>query len=317
MITINRAGSLRVAGLFVFALLLLTGCGTLSRQAMPLPESVAAQLTISDVPFYPQEEYQCGPAALAMALGWSGDAVDPADLAPEIYAPEREGSLQADLIGGARRHGRIAYPISGSGQLLAELAAQRPVIVLINRGLFWYPKWHYALAIGYDQPAGEIILHSGITPHRALSFRVFDNLWERSGRWGLLILPPDTLPVDAEEEKWLAAAVGLERAGQDKAAETAYETALTRWPESFGALIGLGNSRYRQVNLAGAAAAFRQAAAVRPANGLTYNNLAQVLCELGQKEEALAAAKRAVELGGPLKQEFEQTLAEIESKISQ
>jgi len=317
MIPGDWAGNLRVTGPFVFAiLLLLAGCGTISRQAMTLPESSPPQATVADVPFYPQEEYQCGPAALAMALGWSGVAVKPAELTPEVYAPEREGSLQADLIGGARRHGRIAYPISGSEQLLAELAAHRPVIVLVNRGFFWYPEWHYAVAIGYDQPAGEIILHSGVTPHRALSYRVFDNLWQRSGRWGLLVLPPDVLPVNVREEDWLAAAVGLERAGQYEAAATAYKTALTRWPKSFGTLIGLGNSRYQRGELAGAAEAFRRAAAIRPADGLPYNNLAQALFELGREDEAIAAAKAAVERGGPLKKEFEQTLAEIEAKAA-
>lgn len=318
MTMISRGGSRRVAALLLALLLAgLGGCSALTRKAMPLPQSGPDQIMVEDVPFFPQEQYQCGPASLAMTLGWSGISVKPDEIAPEVYSPKRQGSLQAALLGGARRHGRVAYPIFGTGPLLAELAAGRPVIVLFNRSFSWYPKWHYAVAIGYDQPASEIILHSGTTPNKRLSFRVFENLWARSERWGLLVLPPDTLPVNAHEPDWLAAVVGLERVGQWRTAAIAYDTALNRWPQSFGALMGLGNSRYQLDDFEGAASAFRMAARLHPQNGIVYNNLALTLFELGKQSESLSAARQAVSLGGPLKAQFEQTLLEIESQIAQ
>ena len=67
---------------------------------------------VANVPFFAQEELQCGPAALAMTLNWSGIAVQPSDLTPEVFTPDLKGSLQSALIGATRRHGRVAYPIS-------------------------------------------------------------------------------------------------------------------------------------------------------------------------------------------------------------
>ena len=312
MTAIRHAGTGTFAGMLLFGLLLaLSGC-SLHRQAIPWPADAPGRVAIAEVPFFAQEQYQCGPAALAMALGWSGAAVTPDDLVPEVYTPARHGSLQTALIGAARRHGRIAYPFTGTDELLAELAAGHPAIVLVNLSFFWYPKWHYAVAVGYDQPQGEIILHSGTIRHERLSLRVFTNIWSRSTSWGLLVLPPDVLPATAREELWLEAAAGLEQAGQVSAAATAFETSLARWPHSFVAWMGLGNSRYAAGDMAAAAQAYQQAAGIDPQAGAAFNNLAYALWKMGRQEEALAAARQAVALGGPLQASFRKTLAEIE-----
>ncbi len=303
--------------LLLMICLAVSGCGALGKNVRPWPAGAPPRSIVADVPFFPQQQYQCGPAALAMTLRWSGLTIAPEDLAPEVYSPGQRGSLQSALLAGARRHGRIAYPISGMESLLTELAAGHPVIVLMNLSFFWYPKWHYAVAIGFDQPADEIILHSGEVKNERLPLRIFANLWERSENWGLLVLPPEVLPVQAEEEPWLQAAAGLERAGKGSAAITAYETARLRWPASFGAWLGLGNSRYATGDLTGAAAAFKESARLRPTAGAAFNNLAQVLMELGQRDEALAAARQAVALDGPLLEIFKQTLADIEKASGQ
>jgi len=306
----NQVGSLILAGLLLFV---LSGCAS-SLHAIPQPSLKHQQVFLKNVPFYPQQQYQCGPASLAMALGWSGIAVQPDELVQEVFSPSRRGSLQSDLIGAVRRHGRIAYPVSGINTLNVELDAGHPVIVLLNLGFFWYPKWHYAVVVGYDKPAGEIILHSGNNENERLSFRVFNNLWSRSEKWGLLVLPPSQFPAEVQKDTWLEAVLGLERAKQWPAAITAYEMAITLWPESYGAWLGLGNSRYAIGDLDGAASAFRHASQVNQENGIAFNNLAQVLWEIGQHEEALAAARQAIILGGPLVEEFRETLYEIEAR---
>jgi len=306
----NQAGGLIFAGLFLFV---LSGC-VLPQHEIAQPSLEHQQVSLKNVPFYPQEQYQCGPASLAMVLGWSGIAVQPDELVQEVYSPGRHGSLQPDLISAVRRHGRIAYPISGTKTLVAELAAGHPVIVLLNLGFFWYPKWHYAVVVGYDKPAGEIILHSGNIQYKRLSFRIFNNLWTRSKMWGLLVLPPSQFPTEIQEDTWLEAVVGLERAKQSSAAITAYEMTITLWPESYNAWIGLGNSRYAVGDLVGAASAFRQACRLNQKNGIAFNNLAHVLWEMGQPEEALTAARRAISLNGPLLHKFRQTLYEMETR---
>lgn len=137
------------------------------------------------------------------------------------------------------------------------------------------------------------------------------NIWRRGDYWGLLVLPPDQMPVESNEVEWLAAVAGLEKAGQLQAAETGYVTALTRWKASFAAWMGLGNSRYSLHDLDGSAEAFHQATLMQPENGLAFNNLAHVLDEQGKQKAALVAAQRAVDLGGPFLDTFRQTLEEI------
>ena len=305
---------LLVGLLFLALSLVLSGCGILSTRPLLQTPGGPARAMVDDVPFFAQEELQCGPAALAMALNWSGIDVQPSDLTPEVFTPDLKGSLQSALIGATRRHSRVAYAITGSEALLAEVSAGNPVIVLVNLGLSWYPKWHYAVVIGFDREREEIILHSGPTANEHLSSRVFLNIWQRGEYWGLLVLAPDRLPAGGQEGDWLEAVAGLERAGQWQGAEAGYDAALKRWPNSFGAWMGLGNSRYSLHDLAGSAEAFRRATLLQPENGIPFNNLAHVLNLQGKRNEALVAAQRAVDLGGPLLDDFLQTLDEIKNK---
>lgn len=311
-----HAGRGRAFGLLALLSGLMFGCAALptDRELLWQPEREPARVELQRVPFYPQEAYQCGPAALAMAFGWSGLRIDPKALISEVYTPNRRGSLQSALVSAARRHGRVAYPISGMDALLTEVAAGHPVIVLQNLGLAWYPIWHYAVVIGYDLPQGVIILHSGRTARERLSFRTFKNTWARGDSWGLLVLQPTELPATVQEETYLEAVLGLETAGQWRAAVAGYETALARWPKNLGALMGLGNSLHALDELAAAEAAFRKACRLHPTSSPAFNNLAQVLSEQGRREEALEAARRAVALGGSASATFRKTLEEIESR---
>ena len=92
-----------------------------------------------EVPFCAQTGYQCGSAALAMVLQYSGVPATARELQAAVYTPGRKGSLQSGIVTAARRHGRLAYPIQGLDCLLREVAAGNPVIVLQNLGLQWIP----------------------------------------------------------------------------------------------------------------------------------------------------------------------------------
>ena len=154
------------------------------------------------------------------------------------------------------------------------------------------------------------MLRSGTPRRLALSLDTFERTWARSGRWAMLSLPPERLPATASETAYLAAAAALERVAP-AAARHAYESALARWPASAAARIGEGNAAYAMRDLKGAVAAYARAAQDHPGAADAWNNLAQALLELGRRDEALAAARRAVALGGPRADAYRQTLEGI------
>ena len=77
------------AGVFILACALaLPGCAGLWPQTKMLaqgglPAGIPERVELTEVPFYPQKEYQCGPAALATALAASGVEVTPDELVPQ------------------------------------------------------------------------------------------------------------------------------------------------------------------------------------------------------------------------------------------
>ena len=101
-------------------------------------------------------------------------------------------------------------------QLKPELAAGNPVLVLQNLGLPIAPKWHYAVAIGYDVERRDIILRSGTTERLVMPLSTFEHTWARSGYWGMVTLSPGRLPgttTEAVVVDALVAAVGFAIAG--------------------------------------------------------------------------------------------------------
>ncbi len=120
------------------------------------------------------------------------------------------------MLAAARRHGLVSYQLAPRFEdLLRELAAGNPVIVLQNLGIG--DGWHYAVAVGYDYDSGELILRSGTTERQVLAFTVHEMVWKRSGYWAMVALPPQRIPATANEQRWLGAVAALERAGPARA----------------------------------------------------------------------------------------------------
>ncbi|MGH8222737.1 MAG: PA2778 family cysteine peptidase [Woeseiaceae bacterium] len=247
---------------------------------------------------FPQVEYQCGPAALATALAGAGVKVTPEALVSQVYIPERKGSLQIEMMAATRRHGLVAYELAPRFEdLLRELAAGTPVIVLQNLG--FVDGWHYAVAVGYDYERGELVLRSGVTERKVLPFAVHEALWKRSGYWAMVAMPPERIPLTADEARWLAAIAALERTGNARSARAAYRSFLERWPGNLGGAVGLANAHHALGELAEAEKVLRQASLRAPDSVIVLNNLAQTLADLGRPEEALPLIERAAATAGP------------------
>lgn len=301
--------------LLAAAALALGGCAAPGVERAAARPDLPGRVELAATPFFPQEDFLCGPAALATSLSAVGLATVPDALTPEVYVPARQGSLQIEMLAAARRHGAVAYVLPDRlDALLAEVAAGHPVLVLQNMGLDWAPSWHYAVAIGYDLAAGELILRSGTERRQVLTLNTFQYTWNRSQRWAFVALPPGRLPASVDAPGAAEAVAAFARVGSQADGYRAYAAAAARWPEDLVLAIGLGNSAYALGRLAEARSIFESTTRRHPDSGAAFNNLAHVLAELGDYPAARAAARRALEIGGPWREAARATLDQIERR---
>jgi tetratricopeptide (TPR) repeat protein len=297
------------------ALGLLSGCAATQTTALlsATHADLPRQVELKATPFIAQERYQCGPAALAMSLRAAGFAIDADALVPQVYLPQREGSLQVEMLAAGRRNGALSMTIPPRiDALVAELAAGNPVLVFQNLSLPIAPKWHYAVAIGYDLDRRDIILRSGTTERLVMPMSTFEHTWARSGYWGMVTLAPGRLPATAEEAAVVDALIAFEKNSPPAAARQTYALAVRRWPDNLTLALGLGNTAYAAGDRAAAADAFQRASELHPDSGAAFNNLAVALMELGRLTEARAAAEKALRLGAPWRDAALDTLGSIE-----
>lgn len=292
--------------------LALGGCAA---PGVPVADMTSAPLELEDTPFFPQERYQCGPAALATVLSASGVAVAPEALVDEVFLPGRQGSLQAELIAAARRRGRVPYRLPPSQEALAaELAAGRPVLVLQNLGVSAIPRWHYAVVVGMDPVRDAYVLRSGTERRRVTGRGVFLRTWSRSGNWGLVMLGAGELPAGEDPGGYLRALAAVEATGSLALARAGYRAALGRWPGNRLARLGLGNIALAEGQPEAAASHYRALLDGDPDDLVALNNLAEALGRAGRPAEALRYVERALAAAPadhPLRPLLEQTRREL------
>lgn len=269
---------------------LSTGCAINPAWHVESSPSAPGAVLLAHVPFHPQTDYQCGPAALATVLGASGKPTSPESLVTQVYLPGRRGSLQLELVAATRRAGRIPYPVERTPEaLLDELRVGRPVLVLQNLLVRTVPRWHYAVLVGADPARNRMILNSGTQQGLAVRAPTFLRTWDWGGRWGLVALRPGELPARADAAAYLAAVADFETVAGADAAAPAYRAALQRWPRDPRPRLALGNQAYAAGDRVGAARHFRDGLAQAPGDPVLGNNYASVLGELGCRAEARAA----------------------------
>jgi len=182
---------------FFSLLIFFTACSpkSLSRVKASIELNPARAQFLSEVPFFPQKDHHCGPAALASILNFYGKKLSQEEIADSIYLSQLKGTLNLDLLLYAREQGFEAEILNCDlERLKQELSRGHPLIVFLNLGWRFYPIRHYAVMVGYDDIQRAIIVHSGKGENQLVSYKRFLKAWEKMGYWCLLILPPQDNP---------------------------------------------------------------------------------------------------------------------------
>lgn len=291
----------------------LGGCASSPQTRLLLndPPDIPSRVELTEVPFYPQQKYHCGPAALAGIMNYRGVEVVPDQIAELVYVPGLKGSLQVEVVAAARQFDLLPVKLDGRLEsLLRELAAGNPVFVLQNLGLDLYPVWHYEIVVGYDFDQRLMILRSGVRRRITRSFALFEKTWQRAGHWALAVVKTDSIPATASAENYLDAVIGMEQVGRIDGAHNGYQTARRRWPDQLLAHSGFGNTAYALAEFGAAESAYRAALALDPEKAEVWNNLAYAQAQLGRHEAAMESIRRALELD-PDNKNFRDSLSEL------
>lgn len=299
----------------LFLGLFLCGCATSPQTRLLLEDrpDIPPRVELTGVPFFPQQQYHCGPAALAAVINYQGGAVIPDQIAERIYVPELKGSLQVEIVAAARQYDLLPVKLDGRMEsLLRELDAGNPVFMLQNLAIDLFPVWHYEVLIGYDFESREMILRSGTSRRTTRSMVTFEKTWQRADYWALVLVPPERIPSTARAGDFLEAAIGVEQVGRMDVARRAYATAAARWPDNLLAHSGLGNTAYALGDYAAAEAAYREALERAPDKAAIWNNLAYALAQLGRHDASMRAIEQALALE-PGDENFLQSYEELES----
>ena len=151
-------------------------------------------LIIHGVPFFPQEEYQCGPAALATVVNYwykkdgTGRSLTLDEASARTYSPSARGVLGIDLELYAKK---LGFEASGKAARIEDLRQavldQTPVIILVDYGFSIYQRNHFMVITGYAPDF--VIVNSGRKESEIISNGDLEKVWKRAGYWSVTIKP--------------------------------------------------------------------------------------------------------------------------------
>lgn len=284
-----------VARHLLLATAVLAGaCATTAPPKYHYPSSTLISI---DVPFFAQEDLNCGPAALASVLRYYGTDVDVKTLRGQVFSPKAQGSLTIEVGAAPRRYGFVSYPLPQRfDALMQEINARHPVLVLQNLGFSWWPQWHYSTVVGFDPNTDDLLLHSGEIANYRIPRRTFVETWARADYWARVIVPPTKTPASAAPIEYLEAINALEQTGHADEAAKAYIGAAQHFPAhattqlvTANALLNIGQAQKSYPY-------FLSALQLAPANAVAWNNFAYALKRSGCE----ISAQRAIDIASAL-----------------
>jgi ABC-type bacteriocin/lantibiotic exporter with double-glycine peptidase domain len=180
--------------LLSLALALVPACRT-------RPPLLSDQAVVLALPLVQQDElWECGLVAITALAGYYGVELEPArrvELA--ATALEREGLSGAELRAALEAQGFRVFVFEdtlteGATGLYTHVDAGRPPLVMVSDDGELH---HYCLVLGYDPPAGHVVLLDPRRGRVVLPEESFERAWARSSRFTLLAVP--LVPVEPVE----------------------------------------------------------------------------------------------------------------------
>ena len=303
--------------LFIATTFLFQGCAAMYVADHVVPKEPQHQPDdiVLEVPYIEQTDSFCGPSSLAMVANYYGNDITVEEIADVVYTPNRQGSLQIEMVAATRNLGLVPYAMNMDLETLyTELDQERPVIVFQNLSLDIIPKWHYSVVTGRSPDGEKLLLHSGRHQYYRVSRNTFENTWRRGKNWALVAAAPGDLPLSADHKTVINTALDLERVGKHRLAQITYEAAATRWPESFAAHVGLANMHMQLEEPVAASKAYRTALLLDNRSAAAMNNFAYSAYALGCEITAINAASCAMALDKDKTPSIQATLKELTSK---
>src|ERR1700741_153955 len=165
--------------------------GPAGAETRRLEAGVPQAVRLLDVPYVGQTEALCGGAAIAMVLRYWGEPAVRAEDFAALAEPGGSGIRADALVYEGRRRGWTALPMTGTPTIVTDQLSQgRPMVTLLEVGAGVY---HYVGLVAWAN-LGVVLHDPAVAPFRVLSEQAFDDAWVGSGRWALLILPPEHAP---------------------------------------------------------------------------------------------------------------------------
>jgi len=138
------------------------------------------------VPFVKQAPDYCGPAALEAVMAYYGTEMKQADIGKATYNRKMGGVLITDLENFARRNGFATESGIGTLEKVKEfITGGKPVIVLVDLGIWAVKRPHYLVLFGHD--AEGFVGHDGNTSSGSYPYSEFKREWEKMGCTYLLV----------------------------------------------------------------------------------------------------------------------------------
>lgn len=158
--------------------------------AAPTPQPALA-LALSGLPLYYQGYNDCGPASIAMVLGYYGITV-PVTTISQATKPSQASYMRVDAIAPyVGQYGLETVTVHGGriDALQRMVALGVPTIVLqyfVQVG----KVPHFRIVRGFDQPGQWLYLADPLVGYAKISYTDFETLWNTQGRTFVAVYPP-------------------------------------------------------------------------------------------------------------------------------